>query len=338
MQAMPVDWFETLTGFRESGYQTTRERLKVDGDLLVSTVNETRYGIGELTLPTLAELRNRAPLVGGQRSTVDNLVGDARALHSMPEFTGATIQVASQFNVLEMTGPDITPEDGVTRYAHDQTQGPACALAAGGATIYRNYFADVNGHSGQTRTRQLDALAPLGAVLAEKLGRPVDTLWEMRNGYALCSAPGLAAIKGLLDNCSDAERDELRGELAIGLHRDVQVTDGSAESRQLVSQAFCSALPVSYGVRSGAWEPFARLVLDACYEATVLAAAEQAAAGGSNTVLLTRVGGGVFGNGEAWIDDAIVRALRIVERCALDIRLVSRGSVHGSFQRIAREW
>ena len=45
--------------------------------------------------------------------------------------------MASQFNLLEMTGPEITPEDGVTRYAHDRTQGPACAIAAGAATVYR---------------------------------------------------------------------------------------------------------------------------------------------------------------------------------------------------------
>ena len=42
--------------------------------------------------------------------------------------------------------------------------------------------------------------------------------------------------------------------------------------------------------------------------ATLLAAVEQSLAGRSNIVLLTRVGGGVFGNADAWIDDAIVRA------------------------------
>ena len=41
----------------------------------------------------------------------------------------------------------MTPEHGVTRYQHDRTQGPACAIAAGAATIYRNYFAPVGGGS-----------------------------------------------------------------------------------------------------------------------------------------------------------------------------------------------
>jgi hypothetical protein len=32
------------------------------------------------------------------------------------------------------------PEDGVTMYAADPTQGPACALACAAGSVYRNYF------------------------------------------------------------------------------------------------------------------------------------------------------------------------------------------------------
>jgi hypothetical protein len=32
------------------------------------------------------------------------------------------------------------PEDGVTAYAADPTQGPACALACAAGSVYRNYF------------------------------------------------------------------------------------------------------------------------------------------------------------------------------------------------------
>ena len=53
------DWFENLVGFSErDGYDAVQSRLTVEGDELVSTVNGKRYGIGELTLPTLAELRS----------------------------------------------------------------------------------------------------------------------------------------------------------------------------------------------------------------------------------------------------------------------------------------
>jgi hypothetical protein len=103
-------------------------------------------------------------------------------MHRQPEYTGALFQVASQFNLLEMTGPSVTPEDGVTIYQHDRTQGPACAIAAGAAIIYRNYFARVNGAEGQTKERQLDGLADLGLSLSKALSQPVDALWKMRNG------------------------------------------------------------------------------------------------------------------------------------------------------------
>ena len=53
--------------------------------------------------------------------------GDVRQMNRQPANAGALFQVASQFNLLEMTGPAVTPEEGVTRYQGDPTQGPACA-------------------------------------------------------------------------------------------------------------------------------------------------------------------------------------------------------------------
>ncbi|WP_125078123.1 hypothetical protein [Mycobacterium sp. P7213] len=333
------DWFFDLMGFREDSYESTRGRLALDGDELISTVNGKRYGIGELTRPTLAELRSRVNPIGRSRSTVTSVVGDARALHAEPDLAGALFQVASQFNVLEMVNEHVTPEKGVTGYAYDRTQGPACAIAAGAATIYRNYLVQVGDQTGQNSGRQLDTLAPLGQAFSAALRRPVRDLWSMQNGYALCSTDGLRAITDLLAGASDELRDSLRGQLAIGLHRNVQVTDVVGRPGQAVSQAFCSALPVAYSrLPAPDWELFARLVLEAAYEATLLAGAEQAGFGGSNVVLLTRLGGGAFGNDAAWIDDAIERALAIVEYAGLDIRLVSYGHVDPSSRGVADRW
>lgn len=322
-----MNWFERLTGFAEDGYATTQSRLLVDGDELVSTVNGRRWGIGELTMPTLGELRARVNPARGERSSLSVLVGDVRALHSEPAFEGALFQVASQFNLLEMVSERVTPEEGVARYAGDPTQGPACAMAAGAATIYRNYLVPVGDGVGQRADRQLDALGGVGAALSALTGLPVDRLWRMRNGYALCTGDGLAAISRAIDGAAEELLDSLSARLAIGLHRNVEVTDAGAGGRR-VSQAFCSALPVSYsGLPRADWEPFGRLVLRAAYEATLLAAVEQAADGGSNKVLLTRLGGGAFGNADAWIDDAIERALGVVEGAGLDISLVRYGRV-----------
>ena len=338
-----MDWFERLTGFREDGYEATRARLAVEDGYLVSKVNGRRHGVGRFETPTLAALRAAAPAAQagrGVRTRVRCLAGDARALHRDPAFAGATFQVASQFNALEMVGPQVTPEHGVTRYMHDPTQGPACAIAAGAATIWRNYFVPVGGGQGQTAGRQVDTLAGLGAALSARLGLPVRALWEMRNGYALATPGGLRDIGCALRATPQDELDLLRAELAVAWHRDVEVTDTPpVAARPRVSQVFCSALPVAYARLPPAdWEPLARLVLEAAYEATLRIAAATARAGGSPTVLLTRLGGGAFGNADRWIDDAIQRALQGAEFDGLDVRLVSFGADHPAFVDAARRW
>ncbi len=61
--------------------------------------------------------------------------------------------------------------------------------------------------------------------------------------------------------------------LRIGVHWDVEATDGVTGMGHTVSQAFCSALPVAYtNVPSGPWRGFASLILEAAYEATMWAA------------------------------------------------------------------
>ncbi len=115
-------------------------------------------------------------------------------------------QVASQFNLLEMTSPNVIPEDGVGIYERDFSQGPACAIAAGAGTIYRNYFVKVNGQIGQSSQNQIDCLADIG----ERLGNTDQRLWKMVNGYALPSAEGLESINDHLTRLDESERDELR--------------------------------------------------------------------------------------------------------------------------------
>ena len=160
----------------------------------------------------------------------------------------------------------------------------------------------------------------------------------MRNGYALADTDTLRTIKAALDAASPAELDAMRARLRIGLHWDVEVTAAGAPKGQTVSQGYCSALPVSYNRDSdpGLWQPFARLVLEAAYEATLLAGVINAARpGGSNSVYLTLLGGGAFGNQREWITDAIRRALDSVRGQALDVWLVSYGSVPADLQALA---
>ncbi len=84
MLAMQHDWFAELTGFRETSYDATRKQLVVEGDELVSTVNDKRYGIGTLEVSTLAELRARVEVPRDGRTTVRCVTGEARAMHADP--------------------------------------------------------------------------------------------------------------------------------------------------------------------------------------------------------------------------------------------------------------
>ena len=342
IRANPRDWFERLTGFQETSYDATRNQLEVVGQQLRSRATGQSYGIGRLELPALAELRHRAesgrPVPG--RRQVSIVQGEARQLHGQPEYAGSLIQVASQFNLLEMVSENVSPEQGVTRYVNDRTQGPACAIAAGAATIYRNYFAPVGEAAGQTSTHQLDGFASLGEALAQAVGRPAESLWSMRNGYSMFKPGAVGTISQCLHTLDSKAIDELRCKLRIGLHWDVEVTDGDALPRPQVSQAFCSALPVSYNHRAGAsaddWKPFASLVLEAAYEGTLWAAVANAQRHGSKTVLLTMLGGGAFGNDEAWIHAAMRRAIETVANHGLNIVFVSYGAPSAGLLELAK--
>jgi hypothetical protein len=212
----------------------------------------------------------------------------------------------------------VTPEYGVGIYENDPTQGPACAVAAGAGTIYRNYFALVNGQTGQSASKQIDCLADLGKAL----GNTGSRLWQMRNGYALATRHGLIEIADHLRVSAESELDELRGLLRIGLQWNTQVTLEGCNHR--VSQAYCSALPVAYSNHAAdLWEGFARLVLEASYEATICSAILNWRETGNRHAFLTLLGGGAFGNRPEWILDALRRALVLYASWGLDVAIVS---------------
>lgn len=313
----PVSWFEQLTGVRETDGDSVRAQFSLDGEWLVSRANGRRLRHGSLSMPSLADLRARAA-PGFRRLRVREVVADVRSLHTDPANAGAFFQVASQFNLLEMVDPHIAPEHGIGCYEHDHTQGPACAIAAGAGTIYRNYFVPLDGGLGQTTQRQLDGLADLGRAL----GNGDGSLWRMQNGYALPTRQGLAAIAARLRVADERSRDHLRGLLRIGVHRDTEVT--LLDRGHVVTQAYCSALPIAYSELPAAdWEPFACLVLEAAYEATLRAAADHAARTGVTKCFLTLLGGGAFGNPTQWVTEAAARALSLHHEHDLDVAFVS---------------
>jgi hypothetical protein len=312
-----MNWFEELTGIKDETPETVYQHLSVQGPNIVSSINGWRAKFGPLTTPALSELRDQTPIPSTSNIELEEVVADIQRLHMRPENEGATFQVASQFNLLEMMGPSFTPELGVGIYEDDLTQGPACAIACLAGTIYRNYFVPLEHGHGQTADHQINCLRDIATLL----GADGQFLWEMRNGYALPTHQSLTDIN---QDLKTRDIDILRGLLRVGVQRDTEVTTNDAH--RLVTQVYCSAMPVAYSqVEADLWAPLAQLILDAAYEATLFAAAQNAARTGNRRVFLTLLGGGAFGNRRDWISQAILRALNLFKHSGLQIFLVSYG-------------
>ena len=328
-------WFETLTGFHEESPERVRNNLSVDGNVLMSHINGMEYVCGLLETPSLAELRDRVNSSGSHsgKITIREVIADVQQLHVEESNSGSLFQVASQFNLLEMASPDVIPERGIGGYEYDRTQGPACAIAAGAGTIYRNYFVEINGELGQTSKNQIDCLSDIGT----KLGNLDNHLWEMRNGYALASEEGLIKITNIIQSSTALEIDDLRKLLRIGVQWNTEVTLNN--SNHTVTQAYCSALPVAYSEQpSELWAGFANIILEATYEATICAGILNSLKTGNKKVFLTLVGGGAFGNDSSWIISAIKRSLTLYKRSDLDVVIVSHGYSNSHVQELVRQF
>ena len=185
------------------------------------------------------------------------------------------------------------------------------------------------------------------AVLYESLSTPVIRMFSLpfgligsfvflaitRNSINLYSLLGLLVMDGLV-----AKNGTLLLDYTLTLmHQGVEATDGPSSPGPRVTQVFCSALPVAYGRwPQQLWQEFAQLILDAAYEATLLAGVLNSRQGGSNIVLLTLLGGGAFGNAPEWIHTAIQRAISKTQGHGLDVRVVSYGQPSPQLQTFVK--
>ena len=322
-------WFEKLFGFTEDGYDRVQGAFDYDpsAGTLRSRANGVSFNCGTFSTPTLGQLRadaletlRRMPSLVAGRVTVTHIaIGDILEEHALhPQ---ALFQAASQLNCLEMPGRSVTPEEGVTNYVWDRTQGPACAVACAAGTVVRNYFVDVGalacprrglpasgGPLGQREDRQINLLDEVEAAI----GNAEHRFWTVKNGYLSVAGDRVKDLPGALGG---PRRDSLLSLVKIGLQAGVGVTFARGahvfEPPALpvtVSQAYCSAMPVE-GADAAALAPVARLLLDGLYEATLWAAVLNAHRTGCHDVFLTFVGGGVWGNDPVWIAAAMARAV-----------------------------
>mgnify|MGYP005989661437 CR=1 FL=1 len=154
----------------------------------------------------------------GEHLTFEHVVGNVRNLHLDIANAGAVFQVASQFNCLEMVGPSVKPEAGITRYENDHTQGPTCSIACPAATLFRNYFSrDGKGQFGGDDC-QLDMLNVVGLVV----DNANNHYWRQSNGYALpASKESIGLLSARIDN-EQALGLVMQRSLRLGIHWDTR--------------------------------------------------------------------------------------------------------------------
>lgn len=298
------------------------------------------WAAGRFEVPTVGSLRDRASRralrsdAGAHRLWVldgEDVATDIGALQAHAP-ADALFQAASQFNCLESPGAYVTP---VAAYLGDPTQGPRASVSGFPATLVRHYAApskDGRRFTQATHREQIDLLAD---VCPPHVARVESGYLRDRSIYDA----------GAFAEALQARFDEVR----VGLHDDVEVVlganwDGAVATPHRIAQVFTSTLAGgmygSHDTSTGAYRVIMRQLLRAAYLGTLLSAI----ATGRRVVVLTLIGGGVFGNPVALIWETILWAMDEAARVApvaLDVvvngralaRSIERGEVAGEAGR-----
>ena len=281
--------------FDASGYGTLRTA-------------DASFPAGRFEMPSIGDLRKRAKAArtsgaGGRvRLWVLDGASPATDIGSLQAGAGPgfLFQVASQFNCLESPGPYITP---VANYFHDRTQGPRASISAFPGTLLRHYAAPGGGNR-----------------FVQTSDGPQLNLLE-----AICTPSVAQVCSGYLTSSSITNRSALAAalesrfeDIRVGVHEDVPVIlgynwDGGVAGSRRIGQVFTSTFAGGgySGTRAGDpnYRPICAALLRAAYLGTLLSAAALE----RPKVVLTLIGGGVFGNPVALIWESICWAISEVE-------------------------
>ena len=338
--------YEDEKNFLISKYDKNSHSFEIEGkkypigQLTTPTLAEARKELAEARkeLETLSQ-----DISASAKISASTQIGNAYDIHQKQNGANV-IMVASQFNLLEFVSQSAKPEHGITGYCNDKTQGPACVMAAPFATAFRNYLVEINegkvsqessSQTGQSEKSQINTLGDTMKLLNERLkdsgkgtsnqstlfGEPIPDgeLLFFKNGYIDSTDDNLKKLNQLIQDGGEEFRRQLKDSIRVGIHRDVLIADTKDSANSVFkTQVLASAIPVSnlYSsvANSNLWEPFARLVLEAQYEHTILEGLRDNAKRikeGKETkpILLTMLGGGVFDNKPEWIKESMALAV-----------------------------
>jgi hypothetical protein len=338
--------FHALPRFDTSGAQPLREALEAhlrgvpraprgDGDLVFRveqavrrdpsacfafdaegqatlTVDGRSFRAGRFETPSVGELRERAQRARGRRSGASSILRfhvvdgasagtDIGALQAMAP-PGSLFQVASQFNCLESPSLQIVP---VFDYFEDPTQGPRASISAFPGTLLRHYAAPADDGTRFIQCNEGPQINLLASVCSPDVA-------AVRCGYL---TPDSIAKPGALARTLEDRFDDIR----VGVHEGVDVVFGHdwlgpvpGKERPRIAHVLTSTLAAGlYGhVRRSDRDMLAiiRQLQRAAYAGTLLAAASL----GTSYVVLTLIGGGVFGNPVAVVWQSILWAADLI--------------------------
>lgn len=250
-------------------------------------VDSRTWAAGRFEVVSIAELRARAKPIAqpGAHLARFSVIRGADAAADIGSLQaaagpGTLFQVASQFNALEAPGPYLVP---VQNYVKDPTQGPRASVSAFPGTFLRHYAAPgAQGRFVQRAGQQLDLLEhALDPAIA-----------RVESGYLRTPTISMPArLPGVLNERFDS--------ICVGVHEGVQVAFGHGWGGPVpatpprIAQVFTSTIALGgYSTHAELLLPACRPLLRAAYLGTLLAALALR----QRTVVLTAIGGGVFGN------------------------------------------
>ena len=229
---------------------------------------------------------------------------DVSTLQCSPDNKGCMFQAASNFNGVECISEGATPDQPnfASDYVYDRTQGPAASISAGPAALARVHAAFYDSKAspekwGQTAKHQVEMLGDVAAH------------FTVKNGYVCNKSETLKA------DTSKEELQALEDKVKVLVHANVDAVYGrySSSADRIdppvnICQVFCAAMNLQQGMsgfRNGSFADAAtkaRLLLRAAYRGTYYAAEMYRCP----KIYLTLIGGGVFGNNQQDIEQAIL--------------------------------
>ena len=355
------NWFHDYFGFNETEkniklpsikksltYSSNifeEDKSKIDFRDIEFKIDNKLFKVGRFSCLSLNELKKEQNYSKSDKIELsyDYIEGNISILlNTVIDAKNVVFQAASQFNLLEMIGPNKTPEHGITNYHRDNSQGPRVALASPAGTFFRNYLI-FKGES-QTSERQINTLKEVLDKLKIKkvIEKPKENEYEYKNGYAFINMP-----PANIDNLQDTLDDCLR----VGIQWDTPLL---IDNNRKMCQVYSSALPIEY--QKGLFDstllgnlttlgkkeyekwllnikPLAIAILKSTFKCTLQVAVNKLSDTNSrSTVYLTPVGGGFFGNDIEWIQEALKHALEEFKKYPLDVKVVYFKNAESNFQ------